>query len=106
MLWFSVWTLLVVGTLVGAFFLLRRLYRSGKALVVELGRASEVLAAVADRADELAATLGTTPAPVDLHDVESARARHALTRAATQARRAARAVRHEAAYRRWRAFSR
>ncbi|MBX9247162.1 hypothetical protein ICW40_20425, partial [Actinotalea ferrariae] len=73
MLWFSVWTLLVVGTLVGAFFLLRRLYRSGKALVVELGRASDVLAQVAERAEQLEGL--TTPAPVDLHDVGAARAR-------------------------------
>lgn len=106
MLWFSVWTLLVVGTLVGAFFLLRRLYRSGRALAVELSRASEVLAHVAERAQELAEAGTTTPAPVDLSDVEAARARHRLTRAAGEPRRAARALRHEAAYRRWRAFSR
>ena len=39
MLWFTVWTVLVLGTLAGAFFLLRDLYRKGKALTVELGRA-------------------------------------------------------------------
>lgn len=104
MLWFSVWTLLVVGTLVGAFFLFRRLYRSGKALVVELGRASDVLAEVAARAEQLEGL--TVPAPVDLHDREAARTRRDLARVGTERRRAARAARHEAAYRRWRAFSR
>ncbi len=104
MLWFSVWTVLVLATLVGAFLLLRRLYRSGKALVVELTRASEVLAEVAERAEAIAGL--TTPAPVDLHDVEAARARRAVAAVSTQRRRAARAARHEAAYRRWRAFSR
>ncbi|MBT0995153.1 hypothetical protein KIN34_12760 [Cellulomonas sp. DKR-3] len=54
MLWFLLWTVLVLGTLAGAFFLGRRLWRSTLALGRELGRASEVLAVLADRADELA----------------------------------------------------
>ena len=103
---FSVWTVLVVGTLVGAFFLLRDLYRKGKALVHELGRASDLLADVADRAEELAATTTTSPAPVDLTDPEPARARRAASQEASRARQARRAERHEAAHRRWAAFSR
>ena len=94
MLWFTVWTVLVLGTLAGAFFLLRDLYRKGKALTVEFGRASAVLAEVGERAEVLAATTGTTPAPVDLADPEPARARRALAREATLARQARRTERH------------
>lgn len=106
MLWFTVWTLLVLGTLAGAFFLLRDLYRKGKAVLVELNRASEVLAEVGERAEELAATAGTTPAPVDLTDPEPARARRVQAQEATRVRQARRTERHEAAHRRWASFSR
>lgn len=111
MLWFAVWTVLVVGTLVGAFLLLRHVYRSGKALVVELGRASDVLAEVADRAAEVGEALErsgalTTPAPVSLTDVEAARERRAASAVATERRRDARTARHERAFRRWLALSR
>lgn len=108
MLWFTVWTVLVVGTLVGAFFLGRYLYRSGRALLAELGRAADVVAAVAERAEELgeAAQARAALAPVSLTDPEPARARRAVAAIATERRRAARAARHEDAYRRWRAFSR
>lgn len=54
MLWFLLWTVLVLGTLAGAFVLGRRLWRSSLALGRELGRASEVLAELADRSEELA----------------------------------------------------
>jgi hypothetical protein len=42
-LWFSVWFVLVAGTLLGAFLLGRRLWRSGKALLAEMDRAGEVV---------------------------------------------------------------
>ena len=105
MLWFTVWTVLVVGSLVGAFFLLRHLYRSGKALVLEVGRA---MAAVADRTAELtaAAEARAVPALVELSDPEPARRRRAETLAVKARRHEARAVRHEETYRRWRALSR
>ena len=107
MLWFIVWTVLVVGTLVGAFFLLRSLYRSARALIAEGGHAGEVLGKAADRAAELeAAQSAWTPPPVVLDDPEPARARRVLTAAATARRRAARRARPEASYERWRAFSR
>lgn len=108
MLWFTVWTVLVVGTLVGAFFLLRKVYRSGRALVAELGGASDVLSEVADRAEQLAAAADRAGAlaPVNLIDPEPARARRAESALATARRRAARAARHEQTYRRWRALSR
>ena len=53
MLWFLLWTVLVLGTLAGAFFLGRRLWRSSLGLGRELGRASEVLAELAERSQEL-----------------------------------------------------
>ena len=43
MLWFSVWFVLVVGTLVGAFVLGRRLWRSARGLLRELENASALL---------------------------------------------------------------
>lgn len=107
-LWFTVWTLLVVGSLVGGFFLLRHVYRSGKALAAELGRASEVLGEAADKAQELAAALERLHpvTPVDLEDTEGPRRRLAEGRAASERRRRRRAARHEQVYARWRSFSR
>ncbi len=107
MLWFAVWTVLVVGTLVGAFFVLRHVYRSARALLAELERASEVLGEVAERAEERAAAAqaALALAPVDLVDPEPARRRRAESALATERRRAARAERHRAAHRRWRAYS-
>lgn len=106
MLWFTVWTLLVLGTLAGAFLLGRDLYRKGRRLLAELDRASQVFAEVAERSEERAAALPlTTPTPVDLTDPEPARARRALGAEDTARRRAARQARHEAAYARWRSFT-
>lgn len=108
MLWFTVWTVLVVGTLVGAFFLLRRVYRQGRDLVVELERAADVMGQVLDRAEELteAASAQHPLAPVDLSDPAPARARREAALVARARRRAARAERDERTYARWRAFSR
>jgi len=50
----ALWSVIVVGTLVGAFFLGRRLWRSLVGLGRELARAGEVTAQLADRAAELA----------------------------------------------------
>lgn len=107
MLWFTVWTLLVLGSLVGAFFLLRHLYRAAKGLLHEVERASQTMAAVADRAAELedAARRLHPVAPVDLADPEPARQRRAVAAVATARRRAERTARHELVYRRWRSFS-
>lgn len=105
MLWFTVWSLLVIGTLVGAFFLVREVYRSAKALLAELERLTDVLDRIAERSEALVAT-ATTPAPVDLLDPEPARARLAGARLATARRRARKSDRHEEVYRRWQAFTR
>lgn len=108
MLWFTVWAALVVGTLVGAFFLLRRLYRSGRDLLHELDRAAQLLEQVSARADELleAAQQHVAVAPVDLTDPEPARRRRTEAAVATARRRAARVERHERTRERWRSFSR
>lgn len=106
MLWFTVWTVLVLGTLAGAFVLLRQLYRAARRLLGELERSSEAFAAASDRAAEREAALRLTePAPVDLSDPAPARARRALALQARERRRAARAARHEAVHARWRAFT-
>jgi hypothetical protein len=104
-LWFTVWSLLVIGTLAGAFFLLRGVYRSAKALLVELERLTDALDRIAERSEALATSV-TTPAPVDLLDPEPARARLAEARLATLRRRARRADRHAEVYARWQAFAR
>lgn len=102
MLWFTIWLVLVLATVVGAFFLGRRLWRSGKALAAELGRAAEVTA----RLEELQAGLAERfPAPVppraaigaDAQEREGFRAVHAAHRENVQRRRVARldrALRH------------
>ncbi len=106
MLWFSVWFVLVTGSLVGGFFLLRHVYRSATALLAAL----EELSGVVDRLDRqvaaLADSIGTTPEPVELENPEPARARVLAARQVTAARRLRRAERHEEAYRRWWAFVR
>ncbi len=106
MLWFAVWFLLVTGSLVGGFFLVRHVYRSGRALLAALEELSGVLERLDARVAALADTVGTTPAPVELEDPEPARARTAAARARTAARRRRRTERHEEAYRRWWAFVR
>lgn len=104
-LWFTVWTVLVIATVVGAFFLLRDLYRKGKALAVELERAADVFDAVADRAEALQAA-ATQPAPVELLDPEPARLRMAEAHLRRLARRLRRQERHASAYARWQSFAR
>ena len=108
MLWFSVWTVLIVATLVGAFLLARSLYRSGRALLAEIARGGDLLGQVADRAAELAAAAdaGAAPAPVSLTDPEPARARRAAAVTVREQRRAGQAAVHAAVQRRWQSFSR
>lgn len=107
MLWFIVWTLLVLGALATFGLLLLDLWRRAKAFAHEAGRASDALGALQERVAELEETLPlTTPAPVELQDPGPARDRRALAAVATERRRRARVLRHEAAYRRWRSYSR
>ena len=107
MLWFTVWTVLVLATLAGALWLGRDLWRKGKALLAELERAADVVGALADRADALTATAQATPISHDLlGDPDVHRERLAAVRARRGERRAARALRHAATFTRWRAYTR
>jgi hypothetical protein len=107
-LWFTVWTVLVLAALAGAFLLGRSLWRKGKALLAELERAADVVGRLAERADELtAAAQAAAPLAHDLlSDPEVHRRRLADLRERRQARRAQRAARHETTFTRWRAYTR
>jgi hypothetical protein len=82
-LWFSVWFLLVAGTLVGAFFLGRRLWRSAKDLLNELENASMVLDRL-ERLREEAQRRFPAPTPPTA-DVDATLAERAQFRAVRQA---------------------
>jgi hypothetical protein len=107
MLWFTVWTVLVLGTLAGAFVLGRRLWRSALALGRELARAAEVTGALAERVEELRvlaeARSGQT-AHTLFADREPLRAHRETLRHERHERRAARAERHRATRLGWRAY--
>ena len=106
MLWFSVWTVLVLATLGGAFLLGRRLWRSAVALGRELSRAADAASQLADRVDELqaAARARATTGPTLFADPEPLRERVAELRAAAAGRRAEREERRTATRLRWRAY--
>lgn len=108
MLWFTVWTVLVLGTLVGAFFLLRHVWRAAKALMAELERAGDIAERLGTRAEELREEMEARAAlhPVELADPEPARARREALAPMRAARAARKSARHETTYARWRAFSR
>ncbi|MCO7271793.1 MULTISPECIES: hypothetical protein [Cellulosimicrobium] len=107
-MWFWVWTLLVVGTLVGAFFLARRLWRSVKGLGRELSRASQVAADMSARADELSRALEEaqpSTAPTLFDDPVVLQERVDLLRAERAERRVQRRRRDEQVWSRWRRFN-
>ena len=107
MIWFFVWTALVLGTVGGAFLLGRDLWRKGKALLAEVGRAGDLAAAFADRTDELTAAAQTPPPKHDLlTDPAVPRARRRGLRAERAARREVRQERHEKTVLSWRAYTR
>ncbi|MFD4991995.1 hypothetical protein ACFWH7_09380 [Cellulosimicrobium cellulans] len=107
-MWFWIWTLLVVGTLVGAFFLARRLWRSMKGLGRELSRASQVAADLSARADELSRALEEaqpSTAPTLFDDPVVLQERVDLLRAERAERRVLRRRRDEQVWSRWRRFN-
>ncbi|MCC2308454.1 hypothetical protein [Cellulomonas chengniuliangii] len=108
MLWFFVWTALALGTLLGAFWLGRDLWRKGIALLEELGRAAEVLGVLAERTAELAdAAAAAAPArPQLLDDPATHRVTVDRLREERAERAALRAERHRQTFARWRAYSR
>ncbi|GEA82848.1 hypothetical protein [Cellulomonas gelida] len=106
-MWFAVWSLLVVGTLVGAFFLGRRLWRSVVELGRELARAGEAAGALAARAEELAEIAARERSDTSatlLADRDELREVVLRLRAARRARRDLRAERHADVARGWRAY--
>ncbi|MGN8245561.1 hypothetical protein ACTHAM_002684 [Cellulomonas soli] len=106
MLWFSVWTVLVVGTLVGAWFLLRSLWRSARDLLTELGRASQVVADLTEQVEELRRLQEAASSPVRhtlFADKDVLRAQRARLRLDRDRRRELRWERDEATRARWRA---
>jgi hypothetical protein len=108
-LWFTVWTVLVLATLAGAFWLGRDLWRKGKALLAEVERAGRVAEELAARADALTAAAQARTQAIHhdvLTDPEAARERLAVLRAARAARRAERELRHATTSTRWRAYTR
>ena len=105
MLWFSIWTVLVLATLGGAFLLGRRLWRSAVALGHELSRAAEVTGRLAETVDQLqAAAEVRDTGPTLFADRDVLRARHAALRESAAARKAVREERHVATRRRWSAY--
>lgn len=102
-MFFWLWTLLVVGTLVGAFFLGRRLWRSALGLGRELARAGEVADELARRVaelEEIAARDRPSTAPTLFDDPGPLR----LRREELRAQRLARRARRVEVTRRWRAY--
>ncbi len=108
MLWFIVWVVLVLGAVAFGFVVVRHTYRSGKALVLELDRASQTMDELARRSEELSAQIAALHPvePVNLDDPVAARLRHdhvtSMNRAARELRREARNM---AAMRRWLSFT-
>lgn len=102
MIWWLVWTVLVVGTLVGAFFLARDLWRRAVALGAELGRASDAAARLSEQVAELSEVSRRVsvvhPLLATEDDTTGWRLGLAVRRAARDARRAAA---HAAAHERW-----
>jgi hypothetical protein len=108
-MWFWVWTLLIVGSLVGAFFLARYLWRSAKGLMEELARASARIAESSDRLQELsdrARESATTHAgPSLFDDVTIHYQRVNAQRVARAGRKEARRARHVVTWQKWKHFN-
>lgn len=106
-MWFAIWSVLVVGTLVGAFFLGRRLWRSSLALGRELARAGGVLAELGERVDELQDQLAQQRpdvGPTVFADRDVLRGERRRLQEEAAARRAARAEQHASTARGWRRY--
>ncbi|WP_420115100.1 hypothetical protein [Pseudactinotalea sp.] len=103
MIWFAVWTVLVLGTIAGAVLLGLRLWRSGKALLAQLSETGRVMDQLQTRIEELEAARG--PEPVftpSLLATEEQRERWRVVRQANRdARAARRRLRRGLTYRRW-----
>ncbi|ROS30647.1 hypothetical protein [Cellulomonas sp. PhB150] len=107
MIWFVVWTVLVLGALVVIAVLLRRLWRQAVALGRQLAEASDVLARLADQVEALQAAQERDPdltAPALFDDPDVLRARLAALRDSAAGRRAERTERAARTATGWRAY--
>lgn len=104
MLWAVVWTLLGVGTLVGAFFLGRDVLRRGTRLMTALEEAGSALALLDEKVTELE-SLHVEPEPY-APDEPAARARLAELRTVREERAAARRERRAATIAAWQELTR
>ncbi|WP_425953655.1 hypothetical protein [Xylanimonas sp. McL0601] len=103
-MWWLLWGVLVLGTLVGAFFLGRDLWRKGVAFLRAAGEASERLAVASARigdAVEQAQANAPDTGPTLFDDPTTLYARVAAQRAARAGRAAARRERQWATARGW-----
>lgn len=103
MIWFAVWTVLVLATIAGAVLLGLRLWRSGKALLTQLETTGQVMDRLQTRIEELEAVRGPEPTfTPSLLATEVQRERwRAVRQANLDTRAARRAVRRGLAYKRW-----
>jgi hypothetical protein len=104
MVWFVVWTLLVLGTLAGAFLLGRHLWRAGTRLLREVSAAGATLGSSGDRISAAVAEaernrVDTSPTLFD--DPVLLRERVRARRLAAAARKAERHARYRATARTW-----
>ena len=107
MLWFTLWSVLVLATLGGAFLLGRSLWRTVRALGGELRRTGDELAAMSERVDRLTAAAAAEPVSHDLFGERDAHRAHLRDlRDARSARAELRRERHARTVAGWRAYTR
>ena len=99
--WVVVWPVLVVGTLVGAFFLGRDLWRRGVRLGHAVSGASDAVTRLSAHADELADAAPVPPVAL-VRNKEELRADLAAARAARDRRLDERHARYRQVMARWR----
>ena len=107
MLWFVVWSVLVVATLGVCFLLWRRLYHAARATMVEVDRGAGVFAGLTDQVEALRD--GSEPFVVQpglSHDPVTARARVIELRKERQLRKDRRRRAHSGTHERWDAYGR
>lgn len=107
-MWFTIWSVLVVGTLVGAFFLGRDLWRKARALFAQMSQSAVVMDRFAQRTDEVTAALAASApstAPTLFDDPALLHERVEELRAQRAERRALRRTRNTQTWDRWRRFN-
>lgn len=108
--WFLIWTLLIIASLALGAFLLLKLWRKMTALADEVGRASDVLAEISARTEELTEALEKLEAAreeLKPRPLDEAGARNQMEQVRKKRRRkkARRRRGYEATRRRWRSIA-